>query len=127
MVLGFRTPESDPYGRLLEQNGKLIAIREAKDCSPEELKINFCNGGIMGFAGAKLLSLLDSIKPHNAQGEYYLTDAVEIANERGLKVCAIEAPENELQGVNNRAHLAKVEATFQERARTEAMLNGRKP
>jgi len=53
-----------------------------------------------------------------------LTDAVEIANERGLTVCAIEADEEELQGINNREHLAKVEASFQIRARQDAMLEG---
>ncbi|WP_319414339.1 bifunctional UDP-N-acetylglucosamine diphosphorylase/glucosamine-1-phosphate N-acetyltransferase GlmU [uncultured Cohaesibacter sp.] len=124
VVLGFRTDAPDPYGRLLQQDGKLVAIREAKDCTDEEFKVNFCNGGIMGFSGAHLLGLLDEIKNDNAQGEYYLTDAVEIANARGLKVTAIEADEAELQGVNSRAHLAKVEATFQTRAREEAMANG---
>ncbi|WP_321339964.1 bifunctional UDP-N-acetylglucosamine diphosphorylase/glucosamine-1-phosphate N-acetyltransferase GlmU [uncultured Cohaesibacter sp.] len=124
VVLGFRTDTPAPYGRLLESEGNLVAIREAKDCSPEEFKINFCNGGIMGFSGAHLLDLLEGIENNNSQGEYYLTDAVELANAQGLKVTAIEAAESELQGVNSRAHLAKVEATFQQRAREEAMNNG---
>jgi bifunctional UDP-N-acetylglucosamine pyrophosphorylase/glucosamine-1-phosphate N-acetyltransferase len=124
VVLGFHSDEPDPYGRLLEQNGKLVAIREGKDCSQEEFKVNFCNGGIMGFAGQHLLTLLDSIDSNNAQGEFYLTDAVEKANEQGLKVLAIEADEAELLGVNNRMQLAKVEATFQYRARVNAMTNG---
>nr|WP_321457079.1 bifunctional UDP-N-acetylglucosamine diphosphorylase/glucosamine-1-phosphate N-acetyltransferase GlmU [uncultured Cohaesibacter sp.] len=124
VVLGFRSQTPEPYGRLLEKDGNLIAIREAKDCSPEEFKVNFCNGGIMGFSGANILSLLGSIKSDNAQGEYYLTDAVELAHARGLKVTAIEASEDELQGVNSRAHLAKVEASFQEKARKAAMDNG---
>lgn len=124
VVLGFRTDTPAPYGRLLESEGNLVAIREAKDCSPEEFKINFCNGGIMGFSSAHLLDLLEGIENNNSQGEYYLTDAVELANAQGLKVTAIEAAESELQGVNSRAHLAKVEATFQQRAREEAMNNG---
>ncbi|WP_114008751.1 bifunctional UDP-N-acetylglucosamine diphosphorylase/glucosamine-1-phosphate N-acetyltransferase GlmU [Cohaesibacter intestini] len=124
VVLGFRTDEPGPYGRLLEEAGKLVAIREAKDCSPEELGVTFCNGGIMGFSGKVILSLLESIGSNNAQGEYYLTDAVELANARGLAVAAIEAPEAELQGVNNRAHLAKVEASYQAAARLKAMEEG---
>ena len=125
VVLGFRTDQPDPYGRLLEdENGKLLAIREGKDCTAEEFAITFCNGGIMGFKGAHLLTLLDAIDNKNAQGEYYLTDAVEKANEMGLKVLALEADEEELQGVNNRVQLARVEACFQNRARTEAMING---
>lgn len=124
VVLGFRTDKPDPYGRLLEKEGKLIAIREARDCTPEEFSVNFCNGGIMGFAGAHILDLLTSIDSDNAQGEYYLTDAVEKAIERGLTVTAIEADEAELQGVNNRQQLAAVEATYQTRARTHAMIEG---
>ena len=124
VVLGFRADNPGPYGRLLEQDGNLIAIREAKDCTEEELKITFCNGGIMGFSGKPLLSILESLQPNNAQGEYYLTDAVEIANARGLSVAAIEAPEGELQGINNRAHLAKVEAAYQANARLAALENG---
>ena len=124
VVLGFETNEPGPYGRLLQSQGKLVAIREAKDCTPEELKVTFCNGGIMGFSGTHLQDILDSIGTSNAQGEYYLTDAVEIANEKGLTVSAIKADEAELQGVNNRAQLAKVEATFQRAAREAAMANG---
>lgn len=124
VVLGFRTDKPGPYGRLLEEDGKLIAIREAKDASEEELKVTFCNGGIMGFSGQHMLSLLQSIDSNNAQGEYYLTDAVEKAIERGLTVAAIEADEEELQGVNNRQQLANVEATFQQTARQNAMTNG---
>ena len=74
VVLGFRSAEPGPYGRMLEEDGKLVAIREVKDCSPEEFEVDFCNGGIMGFAGEHLLSLLDMIDCNNAQGEYYLTD-----------------------------------------------------
>ena len=124
VVLGFRSDEPAPYGRLLEKDGKLVAIREAKDATAEELKVNFCNGGIMGFSGISILSLLESIDNNNAQKEYYLTDAVEKAVERGLTVIAIEADEEELQGVNNRAQLARVEAVYQNRARLHAMTEG---
>ncbi|WP_319531884.1 bifunctional UDP-N-acetylglucosamine diphosphorylase/glucosamine-1-phosphate N-acetyltransferase GlmU [uncultured Cohaesibacter sp.] len=124
VVLGFRPAVPDPYGRLIEKNGKLVAIREAKDCTSEELAITFCNGGIMGFSGKHVLELLDAIEDTNAQKEFYLTDAVEKANEKGLMVTALEADEEELQGVNTRQHLANVEASFQVRARLEAMANG---
>ena len=125
VVLGFRSDQPDPYGRLLEDDdGKLVAIREAKDCTEEEFKVNFCNGGIMGFAGQHVVELLTSIDNNNAQGEYYLPDAVEKAIARGLTVTAIEVDEEELQGVNNRQHLAWVESAFQERARSNAMTEG---
>ena len=124
VVLGFRPAVPDPYGRLVEKDGNLVAIREAKDCTPEELAITFCNGGIMGFSGKHVLALLDAIDDNNAQKEFYLTDAVEKANEKGLAVTALEADEEELQGVNTRQHLANVEASFQARARLTAMANG---
>ncbi|MCV6547169.1 MAG: bifunctional UDP-N-acetylglucosamine diphosphorylase/glucosamine-1-phosphate N-acetyltransferase GlmU [Cohaesibacter sp.] len=123
-VLGFRTDNPAPYGRLLEENGQLVAIREAKDASEDEKKINFCNAGIMAFAGKSMLDLLQKIDNKNAQQEYYLTDAVELANQAGLSVVALEADEAEVQGVNSRQELASVEATFQSHARLKAMTEG---
>ena len=124
VVLGFETENPTGYGRLLEDNGKLVAIREHKDASEAERQVTFCNGGIMGFAGASVISLLDAIGNDNAKGEYYLTDAVEIANEKGLSVEAIKADERELIGVNNKLELAEVETLWQERTRKELMNAG---
>ena len=50
-VIGFRPRNPAGYGRLIEDNGSLAAIREEKDCSVEEKKIGFCNGGLMAIAG----------------------------------------------------------------------------
>jgi bifunctional UDP-N-acetylglucosamine pyrophosphorylase / glucosamine-1-phosphate N-acetyltransferase len=72
------------------EGGRLVAIREAKDCSPEELAIDFCNSGLMVIDGRHALELLDAVGNDNAKGEYYLTDIVEIANARGLKAIAVE-------------------------------------
>ncbi|MBL4890965.1 MAG: NTP transferase domain-containing protein, partial [Rhizobiaceae bacterium] len=60
-VLGFRTDNPTGYGRLLEKDGELVAIREHKDASEEERQVKFCNGGIMAFSGKDALSLLDGI------------------------------------------------------------------
>ena len=86
--------------------------------------MRFCNSGVMGFKGALLPELLDAIGNGNAQGEFYLTDAVEIANGRGLRVVAEIGAEDEVLGVNNRVQLAQCEAIFQRRAREAAMLGG---
>lgn len=123
-VVGFRTPDPTGYGRLIERNGALLAIREEKDCTDEERKITYCNGGLMAIDGRKALSLLDKIGNKNAKGEYYLTDIVEIANGQGLKVVATEASFEALLGVNNRVELAEAEAIWQRRARRKAMLEG---
>ncbi|MEN3793382.1 bifunctional UDP-N-acetylglucosamine diphosphorylase/glucosamine-1-phosphate N-acetyltransferase GlmU [Fulvimarina sp. MAC3] len=123
-VIGFRAADPTGYGRLIEENGELVAIREHKDASEAEREIGFCNAGIMAFAGADALSLLDAIGNENAKGEYYLTDLVEIARSRDHRVTAIEAPVAETIGVNNRSELAKVEALWQAVARERAMIGG---
>ena len=124
VVLGFRTPNPNGYGRLIEENGRLLAIREHKDASEAERAINYCNGGIMGLSGAHAIGLLDAIKNDNANHEYYLTDVVEIANSMGHVVTSMEADEEEVRGVNTRQGLAEVEAIWQERKRAEIMSAG---
>ena len=123
-VMGFRTDAPDGYGRLIEEDGQLVAIREHKDASEAEREITFCNGGIMGLSGKEALDLLDAIGNDNAKGEYYLTDCVAIARERGFKVVATEADEEELIGINDRRELARVEALWQARKRLEMMAAG---
>jgi bifunctional UDP-N-acetylglucosamine pyrophosphorylase / glucosamine-1-phosphate N-acetyltransferase len=123
-VMGFRTAQPTGYGRLVVQDGRLLAIREERDCSDEERRITFCNGGLMGVAGAQALSLLRAVGNANAKGEYYLTDIVEIANARGLTVVATEAAYENALGINNRAELAAAEAIWQQGRRREMMLSG---
>ncbi len=124
VVIGFRTENPTGYGRLIEKGGRLVAIREEKDCSDEERAIKFCNGGLMAVAGSHVLALLDAVGNHNAKGEYYLTDIVEIAGGKGLEVVATEASFDNALGINNRAELAEAEAIWQKRRRREAMLEG---
>ena len=124
VVLGFRTDEPTGYGRLIEQDGALQAIREEKDCTDEEHKITFCNSGLMAISGKHALALLDAVKNDNAKGEYYLTDIVEIGRKAGLKIVATEASFENALGINNRAELAQAEAIWQQRKRREVMLSG---
>lgn len=123
-VLGFQTDDPTGYGRLLVEEGKLLAIREEKECTSAEKRVTFCNSGIMGFSGQSMLSLLDQIDNTNTKGEYYLTDAVEVANAEGLNVVALEGDEDDILGVNNRLELSQAEAIFQRRRREEMMLAG---
>lgn len=124
VVLGFRAANPFGYGRLLEEGGNLVAIREEKDASEAERQVTFCNSGIMGFSGARFLEILDAIGNDNANSEFYLTDAVEVARRLGLSVASETADEAEVQGINTRAQLARVEADFQSRMRQEAMDGG---
>jgi len=124
VVLGFRAADPTGYGRLIERDGALVAIREHKDATAEERAIDFCNGGIITFSGREAISLLEAIGNDNAKGEFYLTDIVEIARARDLKCVAIEAPEADMMGCNTRAELADIEQVWQARARHEAMMAG---
>lgn len=124
VVLGFRTENPTGYGRLIESEGKLLAIREEKDASDAERRIAFCNSGLMAIAGRHALELLDAVGNANSRGEYYLTDIVEIAATRGLPVVATEASFENALGINNRAELAEAEAIWQKRRRRETMLAG---
>ncbi len=120
-VLGFRPADPKGYGRLLTRGNELIAIREENDATAEEKNIGFCNGGLMALAGDHALGLLDRIGSANAKGEYYLTDAVAIARDMGLKAVAIETTEDDVRGINTKAQLAETEAVLQQRLRAAAM------
>lgn len=123
-VMGFRTENPSGYGRLIEENGALAAIREDKDCSEAERKITLCNSGLMAISGKHALALLGQVGNDNAKGEYYLTDIVALAREAGLKVVATEASFENALGINNRAELAAAEGIWQARTRRAVMLSG---
>ncbi len=124
VVIGFETGSPTGYGRLLVEDGQLVAIREERDASEEERKVTRCNSGLMAINGNRALEWLDRIGNANSKGEYYLTDIVEIARAAGARVVAVDAPETEVMGCNNRAELAMIERVWQERRRHELMLSG---
>lgn len=124
-VLGFRPIDPAGYGRLLTDAGaSLIAIREEKDASADERRVDLCNSGVMAFRVPDLAGLLSRIGNANAKGEYYLTDAVEIGRGDGLTAAVVECDEDEVLGVNARDQLAATEAIWQRRARQAFMQAG---
>ena len=123
-VLGFRPADPTGYGRLLLAGDELVAIREELDASAEERAIGLCNGGLMAFAGATALAILERIGNHNRKGEFYLTDAVAIARTMNLKAVAIETEEDDVRGINTKAQLAETEAALQRRLRSAALAEG---
>ncbi|MEZ2127537.1 MULTISPECIES: bifunctional UDP-N-acetylglucosamine diphosphorylase/glucosamine-1-phosphate N-acetyltransferase GlmU [unclassified Sinorhizobium] len=124
VVIGFHTDRPTGYGRLIVKDGELIAIREEKDATDAERAITWCNSGLMAINGRKALDLLQRIGNGNAKGEYYLTDLVEIVRSLGGHATAVDAPEVEMTGCNNRAELAIIERLWQERRRHELMISG---
>ena len=124
-VAGMRPADPGPYGRLvLDADGGVERIVEAKDASPAEAAIGLCNGGIMAVAAAQLFDLVGRLGNINAKREFYLTDIVAIARQRDLAATCVELPAQEVLGVNTRAELAAAEALMQDRLRRRAMAQG---
>ena len=123
-VLGFEADDPSGYGRLLRTDGRLTAIREHKDATEAERAVTLCNAGLIALRGDLALRILDQIGNGNAQREFYLTDAVEVANAMGLSCAVVVAPEWEVQGINDRSQLARVERVMQDRLRQAFMLSG---
>jgi bifunctional UDP-N-acetylglucosamine pyrophosphorylase / glucosamine-1-phosphate N-acetyltransferase len=123
-VLGFRAADPTGYGRLLVENGRLLAIREHADASPAERAVTLCNGGIMALDGHKALGIIEKIGNANSNGEYYLTDAVAIVRDLGLEAVVIETSEDEVRGINTKAQLAEAEQVMQTRLRKAALEAG---
>jgi bifunctional UDP-N-acetylglucosamine pyrophosphorylase/glucosamine-1-phosphate N-acetyltransferase len=123
-VLGFRAAKPEGYGRLVMEGPRLLRIVEERDATAEERAIDLCNAGMMALAGTAALDLLEAIGSANAKGEFYLTDAVEIAAARGLASVATLVDGDEVHGVNDRGQLAAAEAVVQRRLRQRAMEEG---
>ena len=120
-VLGFQAADPTGYGRLLVENGDLVAIREQADATEAERAVTLCNAGVMAFAGRTALDVISKIGNANKKGEYYLTDAVELVRAAGLRAAVIETDEDEVRGINTKAQLAEAEAIMQQRLRAAAL------
>jgi bifunctional UDP-N-acetylglucosamine pyrophosphorylase/glucosamine-1-phosphate N-acetyltransferase len=124
VVVGFEPDDPTGYGRLLTEGDRLMAIREHRDASAAERLVGLCNSGIMGFRADTLRKVIGRIGNSNAKGEYYLTDAVELANADGRKVEFTVVPEREVMGLDDRSKLARAEGLFQESQREAFMKAG---
>ncbi|WP_333837223.1 bifunctional UDP-N-acetylglucosamine diphosphorylase/glucosamine-1-phosphate N-acetyltransferase GlmU [Novosphingobium sp.] len=125
VVLGFEPADTLQYGRVIAEQGRIVKMVEHKDATDAERACRLCNSGLMAVRGADLFGLLDQVGNDNAQGEYYLTDIVNVANAAG-KTCAVVVTDDEYEvaGINSRGELAQAEARWQERRRAAAMADG---
>ena len=114
------------YGRIVRDNdGSVLKIVEQKDASEEEKKINEVNSGMYVFDAQSLVYALDKITPNNAQGEYYLTDTLEILLSAGKKIgCYAISDNDEIRGINDRVQLNEAEKIMQKRINEYHMRNG---
>ncbi|EPY2278412.1 bifunctional UDP-N-acetylglucosamine diphosphorylase/glucosamine-1-phosphate N-acetyltransferase GlmU [Clostridium sporogenes] len=113
------------YGRIIrEASGEVKKIVEHKDCNEEELNVNEINSGMYCFDIEVLLTSLKSLNNDNSQGEYYLTDVIEIIKKSEEKVGAIVVPYEEIMGVNSRVQLSEAETVMRKRINHKHMVNG---
>ena len=127
--MGLLTVELDDptgYGRIVrDADGKVAAIVEHKDASEAQRAITEGNTGILAVPASRLADWMSRLSNNNAQGEYYLTDVIEMAVSDGL-VVATEQPHDpmEVQGANDRKQLAELERHYQLRAGRRLMAQG---
>ncbi len=124
VVLTFRVEEPFGYGRIIREDtyrsdlpvGEVVAIVEQKDADERQAQVTECNSGFYCFDAAALRRALAQVKNDNAQGEYYITDVVELLRAEGLKVIALETDDvTECAGVNSRVQLAEATRAMQMR------------
>ncbi len=124
-LLAFRPADPARYGRVLAgADGLVERIVEHADATPAERAVDLCNAGVLCAAATDMRRWLRAVRNENAAGEYYLTDLVALARADGRPVRAVEAPADELAGINSRNELARAEAVLQGWLRDAAMAAG---
>jgi bifunctional UDP-N-acetylglucosamine pyrophosphorylase/glucosamine-1-phosphate N-acetyltransferase len=120
-LLAFRPADAGRYGRVITRDGYVERIVEWIDAAEVERAETLCNAGVLCAAATDMARWLRDVRADNAKGEYYLTDVVALAHANGGRVAAVEAPADEVAGVNSRSELAAAEAVVQSWLRTDAM------
>jgi len=111
------------YGRILREAGAIVGVVEQKDATQDQLGIPEVNAGVVAIRGGSLRDLLSRIGNQNVQGEYYLTDIHELAVKDGLGITAVHPDDAwEVDGVNSRSQLARLERLYQ-RQLAEALMD----
>nr|WP_315008351.1 bifunctional UDP-N-acetylglucosamine diphosphorylase/glucosamine-1-phosphate N-acetyltransferase GlmU [uncultured Campylobacter sp.] len=112
------------YGRVITRGGEILKIVEQKDANEEEKAVKDANAGCYCFKSEALKKILPQIKPDNAQKEYYLTDAIKIAKDMGLKCAAVWVDEQSFMGINDKFALSIAENLMQNEIKENLMKQG---
>jgi len=125
-VLTMRVAEPRGYGRILrDQAGNVTAIVEERDASEAQRAISEVNTGIIMAPCELLTACLDDLVSENSQNEYYLTDVISIAYQKGIPASGISAPvAADLEGANDRIQLAELERRYRMKKSTQLMRAG---
>src|SRR5262249_5951975 len=125
VLLGMRPDDPAEYGRLVQSpDGELIGVVEHRDATQQQRAIGLCNAGVMAVDGRHLFDWLDQVGEDRSKPEHYLPGIVTVARRSGRSAVVVEAPAEEVLGVNSRAELAAAEAVLQDRLRARAMSGG---
>ena len=112
-LLAMRPADPARYGRVItDPDGGVLRIVEWADASEEERAVGLCNAGAVCAPAADLLRWLRAVEPAGPEGEFYLTGVVALAVAEGVRVIAVEGPEEELRGVNSPEELAEAESAL---------------
>ena len=120
-LLAFRPADAARYGRVVTDGDYVERIVEWAEADAAERAIGLCNAGVLCASAPDMARWLRAVRNDNAKGEYYLTDAVILARAENTRVAAVEAPADEVAGVNSRVELAAAEAVVQGWLRVAAM------
>ena len=123
-ILTANVDDPTGYGRIVRENNQVLKIVEHKDCNEEELKITEMNSGLYCFDIELLVDALGKLENNNEQGEYYLTDVIEILKSENKSVGAVVTDYEETIGVNSRVQLAEAEEILKNRINLKHMENG---
>ncbi|EPF13053.1 UDP-N-acetylglucosamine diphosphorylase/glucosamine-1-phosphate N-acetyltransferase [Cedecea davisae DSM 4568] len=124
-LLTVKLDDPTGYGRIARENGQVVGIVEHKDASEEQRKINEINTGILVANGADLKRWLGKLDNNNAQGEFYITDIIALAHGEGREIAAVHPDRlSEVEGVNNRLQLSRLERVFQTEQADKLLLAG---
>ena len=125
-VLTAEHPDPTGYGRIIRSDENLLLkIVEEKDATEDQRTIFEVNSGVYIFDSAELIDAISKLTNANAQGEFYLTDAIEIIRKSGGKVAPILCEDFiETLGVNDRVQLAEAAAILRDRINERHMRNG---
>lgn len=125
-ILTAQAEDPTGYGRIIRDHiGIVEKIVEQKDTTPEEALVQEINTGTYCFDNQALFEALNKVGTDNAQGEYYLTDIIEILKDAGKTVAAYQTEDfDESMGVNDRIALAKANELMRQRINKMHMVNG---
>ncbi len=112
------------YGRIVRKDGKICCIREAKDCTQDELLINEVNSSVYCFDIESLLDEIENIGNDNVQNEFYLTDMVEIFTQRNKRVGSVTVDKDQVVGVDSRVQLSYANKLMRDQINNYHMNNG---